>query len=115
MEDIAGLQAYLDTRTCLELDQKRYSLKIVLKVRNITCLKTGRTMIAFRTPAIRHSLFRESAPCLRTSQRRWAQVHDIRLVRTDRKPDDVFEKYREKLARKAKEYVAVKIFFRCLH
>ena len=65
-------------------------------------------MIAFRIPAIRHSLIREAAPCLRTLQRRWAQVHDIRFVATHRKPDYVFEKYREKLARKAKEYDAVK-------
>ena len=67
-------------------------------------------MIAFRTPTIRNLLFREAAPCLRTSQRRWAQVHDIRPVRTDRKPHDVLEKYSEKLARKAKEYVDCKHF-----
>lgn len=65
-------------------------------------------MIAFRIPAIRHSLIREAAPCLRTSQRRWAQVYDIRFAATHRKPDDVFEKYGEKLARKAKEYDAIK-------
>lgn len=72
-------------------------------------------MIAFRTPAIRNLLFREAAPCLRTSQRRWAQVHDIRPSQTYRKPHEVLEKYSEKLARKAKEYVAVKTFFSLPH
>lgn len=76
-------------------------------MKETTFLKTRHTMIAFRNSVIRHSLTREAAPYLRSSQRRWAQVHDLRFVGTDRKPDDVFEKYREKLARKAKEYVAV--------
>ncbi|KAI9756497.1 MAG: hypothetical protein M4579_003836 [Chaenotheca gracillima] len=37
------------------------------------------------------------------SQRRWAQVHDLRFLATHREPDRVVEKYKEKLERKAKE------------
>ena len=59
-------------------------------------------MSPFRIPALRH-IVREAAPCLRASQKRWAQVHDIRYVATHRKSDNVIEKYKEKLDRKAKE------------
>lgn len=44
-----------------------------------------------------------AAPYLRASQRRWAQVHDIRFLVTHAQPDRVLEKYKEKLAKKAKE------------
>ncbi|KFY76677.1 hypothetical protein V499_03742 [Pseudogymnoascus sp. VKM F-103] len=43
-----------------------------------------------------------AAPYLRASQRRWAQVHDIRFLVTHAQPDRVLEKYKEKLAKKAK-------------
>lgn len=59
-------------------------------------------MTAFQIPVLRY-VFRGAAPFWRTPQKRWAQVHDIRFVATHRKADDVFDMYREKLARKAKE------------
>jgi hypothetical protein len=60
-------------------------------------------MIAFRIPALRHTIG-GVPPYLRGFQRRWAQVHDVRFVATHRTPDSVLEKYRHKLVRKAKEY-----------
>lgn len=59
-------------------------------------------MSAFRIPALRH-VVRGATPCLRASQKRWAQVHDVRFVATHWKADKVLEKYKEKLDRKAKE------------
>lgn len=59
------------------------------------------TMASFRSPAIRN-LISGAAPYLRASQRRWAQVHDVRFLATQQ-PDRILEKYKEKLARKAKE------------
>lgn len=52
-------------------------------------------------PALRHVLS-DAAPYLRATQRRWAQVHDIRFVTTQH-VERVVDKYREKLDRKAKE------------
>jgi len=43
-----------------------------------------------------------AAPYLRTGQRRWARVHDVRFLQTHQ-PDRVIEKYKEKLDRKARE------------
>jgi len=60
-------------------------------------------MIAFRIPALRHTIG-GVPPFLRGFQRRWAQVHDVRFVATHRTPDSVLEKYRHKLVRKAEEY-----------
>jgi ATP synthase mitochondrial F1 complex assembly factor 1 len=37
------------------------------------------------------------------TQKRWAQVHDVRFLATQ-PANQIFEKYREKLGRKAKEY-----------
>ena len=37
-------------------------------------------------------------------QRRWARVYDVRFVTTQPPSERVFDKYREKLDRKAKEY-----------
>lgn len=59
-------------------------------------------MSTFRVPVLRYVL-REATPCLRASQKRWAQVHDVRFVATHRNPDIVLEKYKEKLDKKAKE------------
>lgn len=59
-------------------------------------------MTVLRVPALRH-IVSGSAPYLRASQRRWAQVHDIRFLATQH-ADRVLDKYREKLDRKAKEY-----------
>ena len=59
-------------------------------------------MASFRVPALRH-VVSGAAPYLRTTQRRWAQVHDIRFLVTQQS-DRILEKYKEKLDRKAKEY-----------
>lgn len=59
-------------------------------------------MSIFRIPA-RRNVLRDTAPYLRASQKRWAQVNDVRFVATHRKADNVLEKYKEKLDRKAKE------------
>lgn len=59
------------------------------------------TMATVRTPALRN-IVSGASPYLRASQRRWAQVHDIRFLVTQQK-DRVLEKYKEKLDRKAKE------------
>jgi ATP synthase F1 complex assembly factor 1 len=60
-------------------------------------------MASFRTPALRH-VVSGAAPYLRATQRRWAQVHDVRFLATQQS-DRVLEKYKEKLARKVQEYV----------
>ena len=59
-------------------------------------------MASFRVPALRH-VVSGAAPYLRATQRRWAQVHDVRFLATQQS-DRVLEKYKEKLARKAREY-----------
>ncbi|THY21764.1 F1F0 ATP synthase assembly protein-like protein Atp11 [Aureobasidium pullulans] len=47
---------------------------------------------------------RAFAPTTRLTQRRWAQVHDIRFLATHQKPDQrVFDKYKAKLEQKAKQ------------
>jgi ATP synthase F1 complex assembly factor 1 len=47
---------------------------------------------------------RAFAPTTRLTQRRWAQVHDIRFLATHQKPDHrVFDKYKAKLEQKAKQ------------
>jgi hypothetical protein len=53
-------------------------------------------------PAIRHTL-RSCASPLR-SQKRWAQVHDVRFVATHQDTNKIVDRYKEKLAQKAKEY-----------
>jgi ATP synthase mitochondrial F1 complex assembly factor 1 len=58
-------------------------------------------MAALRVPALRN-IVSGAAPYLRTSQRRWAQVHDVRFLATQQ-PDRVLEKYTEKLDKKARE------------
>ena len=63
------------------------------------------SMAVIRAPALRH-IIGESAPYLRGSQRRWAQVHDVRFLATHRESDRVIEKYKEKLDKKAKEYAS---------
>ncbi|TAQ83951.1 hypothetical protein B7494_g7728 [Chlorociboria aeruginascens] len=59
------------------------------------------SMASFRVPAIRN-IISGASPYLRCTQRRWAQVHDVRFLATQQK-DRVLEKYKEKLDRKAKE------------
>jgi ATP synthase F1 complex assembly factor 1 len=58
-------------------------------------------MASFRIPALRY-VVSGAAPYLRASQRRWAQVHDVRFLVTHQS-QSVLEKYKEKLDRKAKE------------
>ncbi|CZR51093.1 related to F1F0-ATPase complex assembly protein ATP11 [Phialocephala subalpina] len=58
-------------------------------------------MASFRTPALRY-VVSGAAPYLRVTQRRWAQVHDVRFLATQ-PADKILAKYREKLDRKAKE------------
>ncbi|KAI9739583.1 MAG: hypothetical protein M1834_006301 [Cirrosporium novae-zelandiae] len=57
-------------------------------------------MAALRSTFSLHSL---TTPLHRTTQRRWARVHDVRFLATHPQPDRVLEKYRDKLSRKAKE------------
>lgn len=58
-------------------------------------------MAIIRSPAIRR-IIAGAPPYLRASQRRWAQVHDVRFLATQQS-DRVLEKYKEKLDQKAKE------------
>lgn len=63
-------------------------------------------MSAFRLPTLRHAFGNTTSPYLRGVQRRHAQVHDVRFLVTHRQPDKIIEeKYKDKLHRKAKEYV----------
>ena len=61
-------------------------------------------MASIRTPALRHLAAR---PILRSpqiwSQRRWAQVHDVRFLTTQQPPEALLDKYRAKLDEKAKK------------
>lgn len=43
------------------------------------------------------------ATYLKGYQRRWAQVHDVRLLATHQMPDSIAERYRDKLSQKAKQ------------
>jgi len=59
-------------------------------------------MASIRTPLLRHL----TQPTLRgprvLTQRRWAQVHDVRFLATTRPSQQILEKYRAKLDQKAK-------------
>lgn len=43
------------------------------------------------------------ATYLKGYQKRWAQVHDVRLLATHQMPDRIIERYRDKLSQKAKQ------------
>ncbi|KAH8665229.1 F1F0 ATP synthase assembly protein-like protein Atp11 [Tricladium varicosporioides] len=58
-------------------------------------------MASFRNPSLRN-IISGAAPYLRASQRRWAQVHDVRFLATQQS-DRVLDKYKEKLTQKAKQ------------
>ncbi|KAH8815420.1 ATP11 protein-domain-containing protein [Xylogone sp. PMI_703] len=58
-------------------------------------------MSRYRVSSLRH-IISGTSPCVRATQRRWAQVHDVRFLATQQS-DRILEKYREKLDRKAKE------------
>ncbi|EPE29090.1 hypothetical protein GLAREA_00248 [Glarea lozoyensis ATCC 20868] len=57
-------------------------------------------MASLRVPSLRNTVS-GAAPYLRTYQRRWAQVHDVRYLATQQS-NRVLEKYKEKLDKKAK-------------
>ncbi|KAF5138786.1 Protein ATP11, mitochondrial [Metarhizium anisopliae] len=61
-------------------------------------------MASVRIPALRHlaTYPLRSAARLQT-QRRWAQVHDVRFLVTKQPPQALLDKYREKLNQKAKD------------
>lgn len=61
-------------------------------------------MASSRLPSFR-SLFRGYTRHIQPQyqQRRWAQVHDVRFLATHHTSQQVKERYREKLTRKAKE------------
>ena len=64
-------------------------------------------MASIRLSTLRHAAANAAAntasPYLRGTQRRWAQVHDVRFLVTHREPDRVTEKYKAKLQQKAKQ------------
>lgn len=58
-------------------------------------------MSSIRAQAFRY-LTRGRTP-LRLPQKRFAQVHDVRFLATHRDPNQVLDKYREKLDQKAQQ------------
>ena len=61
------------------------------------------TMATIKAPIIRSILSRHFCSyCQRSTQRRWAQVHDVRFLATHRPQDAIIEKYKDKLDQKAK-------------
>ena len=60
-------------------------------------------MASFRFPALRHLVTAPLRSSRAINQRRWAQVHDVRLLATTQPPIAVYEKYRSKLDQKAKQ------------
>ncbi|OQD69953.1 hypothetical protein PENDEC_c028G05754 [Penicillium decumbens] len=59
-------------------------------------------MASFRLQGFQ-SVFRSQSRLLRNQQRRWAQVHDVRFLASHHDPKHVLDKYRAKLAEKAKQ------------
>ncbi|KAB5580726.1 ATP11 protein-domain-containing protein [Coniochaeta sp. 2T2.1] len=60
-------------------------------------------MASSRVPALRHLASYPLSTSRVSHQRRWAQVHDVRFLVTTQQPRNVYEKYRDKLERKARE------------
>lgn len=60
-------------------------------------------MAASRVPVLRHLVSCPLSTSRVSHQRRWAQVHDVRFLVTTQQPRNVYEKYRDKLERKARE------------
>lgn len=56
----------------------------------------------FRTLRLPYPLG-NGATYLKGYQRRWAQVHDVRLLATHQMPDSIIERYKDKLSHKAKQ------------
>ncbi|KAH6853723.1 ATP11 protein-domain-containing protein [Chaetomium sp. MPI-CAGE-AT-0009] len=63
------------------------------------------TMATARVPVLRHLLSCQTRALRASNQRRWAQVHDVRVrfLATTQQPRNILEKYRDKLDRKARE------------
>ncbi|KAL1591601.1 hypothetical protein SLS60_011851 [Paraconiothyrium brasiliense] len=59
-------------------------------------------MAALRIPMLRH-LVRQPLASLRTCQRRWARVQDVRFLATHGAQERILAKYKDKLESKAKE------------
>ncbi|KAL8996135.1 MAG: hypothetical protein Q9169_004282 [Polycauliona sp. 2 TL-2023] len=47
------------------------------------------------------NISKQCAPALRCTQRRWAQVHDVRFLVTHQRAESITERYRDKLRQKA--------------
>jgi ATP synthase F1 complex assembly factor 1 len=60
-------------------------------------------MASLRLPRF-HTLLKNNSRLLQAQQRRWAQVHDVRFLATHRDPQQILEKYKDKLQQKAQEY-----------
>jgi len=58
-------------------------------------------MASLRSSALR-LVARPVRPCMLSPQRRWAQVHDVRVLASSRRQLGTLEKYREKLDQKAR-------------
>ncbi|KKK14573.1 hypothetical protein ARAM_006316 [Aspergillus rambellii] len=59
-------------------------------------------MASLRSQAFQ-SLSRGRTPFIRSQQRRWAQVHDVRFLATHHDPNQVLDRYRSKLNHKAQQ------------
>ncbi|KAK5157615.1 hypothetical protein LTR04_005401 [Oleoguttula sp. CCFEE 6159] len=59
-------------------------------------------MASFKSPTIRHFVG-SPLPYLRSYQRRWARVHDVRFLATHDSQSRILDKYRAKLDQKVKE------------
>lgn len=59
-------------------------------------------MASLRIPSLRHLASCPLRSTRASTQRRWAQVHDLRFL-TNQPPNAILDKYREKLAKKAQQ------------
>ena len=69
-----------------------------------TITSRAHDMPPFRPLSLRDILGRSPFQ-LRLQQRRWARVHDVRFVATHGSQDRIMDRYKDKLDRRAKEYV----------
>jgi ATP synthase mitochondrial F1 complex assembly factor 1 len=58
-----------------------------------------------KNPSLRRLFLRSAVPP-RFQQRRWARIQDVRFHATQPNAERILDRYKEKLSRKAKEYVA---------
>ena len=70
-------------------------------------LHCPRTTLPLEMSSVRphafQALLRGRSPMLRVPQKRFARVHDVRFLATHRDPNQVQDKYKEKLDQKAKQ------------